>query len=192
MEDKNVFNLIVSGVGGQGVFSLTKVLWNICNKSGIKCQGSVFKGGAQRMGTIYSCLRIFNSGIEDYSSYSVQVFKGELDLIIGLEPWETLRYQEYFNKNTRIIMNESIYPLFMDRYKEFSVKDPVKSIHDMGLFTISRNYTGEAIAKFKSKKMTNFLIGQECIDQGFLPFNTQIYLEAFSEVLRLPKELLTI
>ncbi len=192
MEDKNTFNLIISGVGGQGVFSLTKVIWNICNLTGIKCQGSVFKGGAQRMGTIYSCLRIFNSDVEDYSSYSVQVFKGELDLIIGLEPWETLRYQDYFNKNTKIIMNEPIYPLFMDRYKEFSVKDPVKAVHDMGLFTISRDFTKDAIARFNSKKMTNYLIGHECMVQGLLPFGTHNYLKTFSEVLSLPKELLTI
>ena len=89
-------------------------------------------------------------------------------------------------------MNESIYPLFMDRYKEFSVKNPVRAIHNMGLFTISRDYTQEAIAKFNSKKMTNFLIGHECMANGLLPFSKQNYLETFSKVLSLPKELLTI
>lgn len=187
--NKEVFNIIISGVGGQGVFSLTKVLWKLCENAGIKCQGSVFKGGAQRMGTIHSTIRLFYNNSEKYANYSVQILKGELDLIIGMEPWETLRYHKYFNKDTKIIMNKSIYPLFIDRYKDFSIKDPIEAIRNMGLYTISKDYSQEAIEKYGTKKMTNFLLGIELVKLGMFKFSNQDFLNTFSEIVDLPEDL---
>jgi len=64
------FNLIIAGVGGQGVYGLNRVLWRLCESAGLHCQGSVFKGGAQRQGGIHAVLRIFQASERDYANYS--------------------------------------------------------------------------------------------------------------------------
>ena len=44
------FNLVIAGVGGQGVATLAKVFWLLASRSDLHCQGSMVKGGAQRLG----------------------------------------------------------------------------------------------------------------------------------------------
>src|ERR1017187_2708718 len=109
------YNIIIAGVGGQGVNTLTRIVCDICEQKGMKCQSSMFKGGAQRLGSIHSELRIFSDGNPYYNFYSSQIKIGDLDLLIGLEPWETLRYSHYFNQKTSIFMNTRISPLFFGR-----------------------------------------------------------------------------
>ena len=173
------YNLIISGVGGQGVLSITKVVWKLCENYGIKSQGSVFKGGAQRLGTIHSALLLFLTEYPDYSMYSAQIPKQELDMIIGLEPWETLRYHAYFNKNTKIFMNTHIYPLLTERYKKSPIDNPVEAIRALELPTIAVDYTAKSIKEFKTKAMVNYLIGLDAIIGNNLPFRHEDYVAAF-------------
>ena len=175
------YNIIVSGVGGQGVLSITRVIWKLCQMYGIRCQGSVFKGGAQRLGSIHSVLRLFLTKYSDYSMYSVQIPKQELDMIVGLEPWETLRYNNLFNKNTRIFMNTHIYPLLTDRFRKRSIEDPVETIRAFKLPIVAVDYTTKAINEFKTKAMTNYLVGLDAITGDNLPFHHDDYVTAFIE-----------
>lgn len=175
------YNIIISGVGGQGIFSITRVIFKLCEKYGIKCQGSVFKGGAQRLGSVHSTLRLFLSECPDYFMYSSQIPEQELDLIIGLEPWETLRYASYFNKDTKVFVNTDVHPLFMERYRKIHVEDPVKTIIALGLSTTAFDYTEKALQDFKNKAMANYLIGFDSVTGHDLPFCKKDYVLSFIE-----------
>ena len=170
MSEPKTFNLIISGIGGQGVFTLTKVIWSLCDTYNYKCQGATFKGGAQRLGSVHSELRILFHPVHPDAFYSNQIVKGSLDLILGLEPWETLRYQDYFNKRTRIIMNTLISPLYIERYRTEKLSDPVSEIKKISGTAICKNFSDIALTQCGDIKMTNFVLLMESVCENFLPF----------------------
>ncbi len=183
------FNMIISGVGGQGVFTLTKVIWELCKREGYHYQGSTFKGGAQRLGSIHTELRIFFNSAQDYAQYSSQIPLAELDLMIGLEPWETLRYYEYFGERTRIFVNTSPVPLFLERYQTFKIKDPVAKLKELG-FVVAKDYTELAQRKFHTKKMLNYVIGLDAFTESIFSFNKETFVNIFKNQVKLDKEVL--
>ncbi len=96
--DRNA-NIIVAGVGGQGVITITLILANAAMKENLKVIVSEIHGMAQRGGSVISHVRI---GSEIYSP---TVANGTANMILGLEPSEVLRTLRYINKYTRIVMN---------------------------------------------------------------------------------------
>lgn len=180
--------MIIAGVGGQGIYSLTKVFWKLCEMYDLKNQGSIFKGGAQTLGSIHSEIRLFVEADPHYSYYSPEIPRGELDLMLGLEPWETLRYSSYFNQNTKIIMNREVVGLYMERYRSFEIEDPVKEVESLGLETIVKDYTRIAIEAFGNKKMVNYLTAADALGSGFLPFRQEDIIEAFVETVNITPE----
>ncbi|MCF7886553.1 MAG: indolepyruvate oxidoreductase subunit beta [Candidatus Marinimicrobia bacterium] len=78
-------NIYISGVGGQGIGLLSKVLAQACLKAKYDIKSVDTHGLAQRGGTVVSQIRIG----EDI--YSPLIPKGEADIVIGLERLEALR-----------------------------------------------------------------------------------------------------
>jgi Pyruvate/2-oxoacid:ferredoxin oxidoreductase gamma subunit len=173
------YNIIVSGLGGQGVVSLTNTLWKLCELQGWPCQGSVFKGGAQQHGSVVAFLRIFSDHNPDYFRYSPQVPDGELDLIFGLEPWETLRQSRYFGPRTNIVMNTRMAPLLVERYQGRSRLDPVSEIRRLGCPSLCEDFTERAVARFGDAKMTNYTLANEGIAAKLVDFEGEHFLRAY-------------
>jgi len=179
MNHINSFNIIIAGTGGQGVNTLTDIFWKLCEYSGYYCTGAVFKGGAQRMGTVYSEIRIFFTPTDDAIMYSSEISPGCGNLIIGMEPWETLRYKKYINSKTVVIVNSSIEPFYLEREEDFKLEDPVKALDSLDCKIEIKNYTNEADKIFKNKKMVNYLIGIKAIKTGVLPFTIDSFNTMF-------------
>ena len=166
-----IYNIIIAGTGGQGVFTLSNVLRSLCAKSGYQCQGATFKGGAQRLGSIHSELRIIFKSDSNKSIFSSQIAKGSLNLLIGLEPWETLRFIAYCNQNTKVISNLHKQPLYIERYNSSGIIDPVlelqKNFKNLDLVDFSLSLK----ANYGNEKKVNYLILKQIIDNGILPFD---------------------
>lgn len=92
-------NIIVAGVGGQGVITITSILANAAMKEKLEVVASEIHGMAQRGGSVVSHVRM------GWEIYSPTVADGTADLILGLEPAEVLRTFRYVNENTKVIMN---------------------------------------------------------------------------------------
>jgi len=94
MKDKT--NIVLTGVGGQGIITAA----NILGKAAIKAKLNVFvsevHGMAQRGGSVNCDVRIGNVT-------GPLVASGTADAIISTEPIEALRYIRFSNKNTKII-----------------------------------------------------------------------------------------
>ncbi len=179
MNTENTINIIISGIGGQGVFSLTKVIWNLCAKYDFKCQGSTFKGGAQKAGSIHSEMRIFFNKNQACQNYSNQIRKGTLDLIIGLEPWETLRYADYFNKNTKVLVNSVEEPLYVERFLKEKSDNPILELKKILTKIIEFDFSKEAIKEYDDIRMVNYLMLMKAIQVGYLPFKEEDATEEF-------------
>jgi len=95
-------NLIISGVGGQGILSISYVIVSSATKMGLNSKQSEVHGMSQRGGPVYSFLRISSSEI-----YSDLIPKGECDIIISLEPMEALRYINYLKPDGLLITDKT-------------------------------------------------------------------------------------
>ncbi|MDX2438395.1 MAG: 2-oxoacid:acceptor oxidoreductase family protein, partial [Acidobacteriota bacterium] len=80
-------NIILAGVGGQGILSIAFVIDNAALDSGFHFKQAEVHGMAQRGGAVQSHLRYGDSEI-----YSDIVPTGRADLILSVEPLEVLRY----------------------------------------------------------------------------------------------------
>lgn len=95
----SVFNIIIAGVGGQGVLLTSKIIAETALEQGFDVKQSEVHGMAQRGGSVISHVR-FGEKV-----YSPIVSEGEADLFIGFEPLETARYIHYLKKDGVVVYN---------------------------------------------------------------------------------------
>ncbi|MGL5563137.1 MAG: indolepyruvate oxidoreductase subunit beta [Tannerellaceae bacterium] len=93
-------DIILSGVGGQGILSIAAVIGKAAIKNDLHMKQAEVHGMSQRGGDVQSNLRISDNPIA-----SDLIPKGAADLIISLEPMEALRYLPYLKKDGWIVSN---------------------------------------------------------------------------------------
>jgi len=85
-------NIILAGVGGQGILSIAFVIDNAALDAGLHFKQAEVHGMAQRGGAVQSNLRYGDSEI-----WSDIIPTGKADLVLSVEPLEVLRYQHYLS-----------------------------------------------------------------------------------------------
>lgn len=157
-------NLIVAGIGGQGVNVLTKVLAEVLIESGFDCQFTVHKGGAQSLGTVYGEMRITQGGLPILGA---GIPKGRLDYLIALDPWEALRHLPLAHARTQVWIETELQPIFNDRRSDARSAatrvDPIKQLNELPLSIQWRHYRREARDHNGGVKMANYLAGLDCL-----------------------------
>jgi len=93
-------DIILSGVGGQGILSIAAVIGEAALNEGLFMKQAEVHGMSQRGGDVQSNLRISDKPIA-----SDLIPKGCADLIISLEPMESLRYLPYLKENGWLVTN---------------------------------------------------------------------------------------
>jgi indolepyruvate ferredoxin oxidoreductase beta subunit len=119
------FNVVVSGIGGQGVLTIADAIVEAAMKNGYDVKGSELHGLAMRFGHLESHIRF---GKEIHSSI---VEEAGADLIIALERLEALRALYYANKKTIIIFDSTAavpVQLHLDKIKYPEVEEVVKNL----------------------------------------------------------------
>ena len=93
-------DIILAGVGGQGILSIATVIGSAALEQGLYLKQAEVHGMSQRGGDVQSNLRLSSAPI-----YSDLIPKGGADLIVSLEPMEALRYVPYLAPDGWIITN---------------------------------------------------------------------------------------
>jgi len=164
-------NLIIAGIGGQGINSLARVLAEFLFQSGYFCQFTVHKGGAQSLGSVYAEIRISDQKL---SILGQGIPQGELDLLMALEPWEALRHVSLSHAKTQLWVETEEMPLFIERSNERVIDPPRKQLDALLLNIQWRAYQQIAQQKSGSKKMANYYIGLDCISALGASLNVSI------------------
>jgi indolepyruvate ferredoxin oxidoreductase, beta subunit len=105
------YDVILAGVGGQGVLSLAAIIASSAMEEGLSVKQAEVHGMAQRGGAVQSHLRLASGPIA-----SDLVPKGTASMILSMEPLESLRYLEYLSATgtlvtaTHPVENISDYP----------------------------------------------------------------------------------
>ena len=124
-------DIILSGVGGQGILSIAAVIGEAALKEGLYMKQAEVHGMSQRGGDVQSNLRLSDQPIA-----SDLIPKGHADLMISLEPMESLRYLPYLKEdgwlvtNSQPFVNIPNYP-DMEKVNEELDKLPHKVILDV-------------------------------------------------------------
>jgi indolepyruvate ferredoxin oxidoreductase, beta subunit len=92
-------NILLAGVGGQGIVSASDILADMALARGYDVKKSEIHGMSQRGGVVSSFVR-FGDEIS-----SPIPFKEEIDYIVSFEEMESLRWPDYINENTKVIVN---------------------------------------------------------------------------------------
>lgn len=93
-------DIILAGVGGQGILSIATVIGSAALEQGLYLKQAEVHGMSQRGGDVQSNLRLSSNPI-----YSDLIPRGGADLIVSLEPMEALRYLPYLSGEGWIITN---------------------------------------------------------------------------------------
>ena len=91
-------NILIAGVGGQGILSVAYVICSAALDEGLNFKQAEVHGMAQRGGAVQSNLRISSEPI-----HSDLIAKGTCDLLLSVEPLEALRYIEYLSPSGTIV-----------------------------------------------------------------------------------------
>ena len=108
-------DIILSGVGGQGILSIATVIGWAALEENLHLKQAEVHGMSQRGGDVQSNLRLSSEPI-----FSDLIPKGECDLILSLEPMEALRYLPWLSRagwivtNTTPFVNIPNYPAIED------------------------------------------------------------------------------
>jgi indolepyruvate ferredoxin oxidoreductase beta subunit len=91
-------DIILAGVGGQGILSIAAVIGMAAVESGLYLKQAEVHGMSQRGGAVQSHLRISDSPIA-----SDLIPEGSCDMILSVEPMEALRYLPFLAKDGWVV-----------------------------------------------------------------------------------------
>lgn len=105
---KDPYNIIITGVGGQGNVLASRLLGGMLAEKGFLVTIGETFGASQRGGSVMSHLRISGKTVG-----SPQIPRGKADVIVSLEPAEAIRVLAgYGNQDTVLLTNtHPIYPV---------------------------------------------------------------------------------
>lgn len=94
------FNMILAGVGGQGILSIAQAISIAAMRRGWNVKQSEVHGMSQRGGAVQAHLRI-----ADHELFSDLIPLGGADMVLAAEPLEMLRYVQFLAEHGNLVSN---------------------------------------------------------------------------------------
>jgi indolepyruvate ferredoxin oxidoreductase beta subunit len=101
---KQMTDIVICGVGGQGIILASNVLCHTAFLEGYDVKKSEVHGMAQRGGSVITHVRIGDK------VYSPLIEQGNSDILLAFEKLEAMRYIHYLKKNGTAIVNDRKIP----------------------------------------------------------------------------------
>lgn len=172
-------NIILSGVGGQGLVLTTNMICEVAFRAGYDVKSNDVVGLSQRGGKVWGSVKIGET------VHSPNIEKGKADILLALEPLEGLRWQDYLKKNGTIIVNTSeVYPVF-------AIAEQAPYPHDfLNQFRKDVNIVAEDVLKISQEIGTSKIVN--VVMMGMLAKYMDIPMDIWEEVIseKVPKAFL--
>lgn len=153
-------DIILAGVGGQGILSIATVIGRAAVANGMYLKQAEVHGMSQRGGDVQSHLRISTEPI-----CSDLIPEGKADLIISVEPMESLRYLPMLNADGWIITNNVPFKNVPNYPSDADLEKAMKSVKNMIAFN------ADQLAKeIGSPRSANMVILGAAADKLGLPY----------------------
>jgi indolepyruvate ferredoxin oxidoreductase beta subunit len=116
-------DIILAGVGGQGIISIAYVIASAALEEGLEVKQAEVHGMSQRGGAVQSHLRLSRDRI-----WSDLIPQGEADLVLSVEPLEALRYLDYLRPDGTVIASRTPFVNIKDYPNLDSVLGKIREI----------------------------------------------------------------
>jgi len=116
-------NVILAGVGGQGLLSIAAVLGEAARREGLNLKQAEVHGMAQRGGVVQSHVRFGPGPI-----HSDLIREGTADLILSLEPMEALRYLPFLAQDGAMVTNSEPFENIPDYPELDSIHEEIRGL----------------------------------------------------------------
>lgn len=130
-------DIILCGVGGQGILSVATIIGEAATKAGANLKQAEVHGMSQRGGDVQSNLRLSTEAI-----YSDLIPKGGCDIIISMEPMEALRYLPYLSKDGAIVTSNKPFvniPNYPDEEKLFAELSALPKVVQLDIEQVAKD-----------------------------------------------------
>lgn len=172
---KGKINIVLTGVGGQGVITAANILGKAAVKAGMDVFVSEVHGMAQRGGSVNCTVRMGNVS-------GPLVASGTADVIVSTEPIEALRYIYYSNKKTKIITDTNPVVPFTVSVGNEEYPDIDKVFKELETYGKLYKFDAVKLAKEAGALITkNIVMLGALAGSGVLPFDTKILLDTILE-----------
>lgn len=130
-------DIILCGVGGQGILSIATIIGEAATKAGLNLKQAEVHGMSQRGGDVQSHLRLSTDTI-----YSDLIAQGSADMIISMEPMESLRYLPYLAKDGKVVTGSKPFvniPNYPEMEKIQEELDKLPSVDIMDIDAVAKD-----------------------------------------------------
>ena len=130
-------DIILCGVGGQGILSIATIIGEAATKAGLHLKQAEVHGMSQRGGDVQSNLRLSTAPI-----YSDLIPMGGTDVVISMEPMESLRYLPYLSKRGTIVTSSKPFiniPNYPDEAALNAELDALPSVVKLDIESIAKD-----------------------------------------------------
>ena len=170
MTDKNQFNILIVGVGGQGVLLASELISEAAIRHGLDVKKSEVHGMSQRGGVVTSHVKI------GPKVYSPTIEYGQADVLISFEKAEGLRALDWMKKDgVAIISTTTLVPAIVTSSRKFTY--PENAIEQAGAKAANvRAVEGDKIAgELGNPRLVNtILLG---VLSNHLPIEDKLWTE---------------
>ncbi len=128
-------DIILCGVGGQGILSIATIIGEAATKAGINLKQAEVHGMSQRGGDVQSNLRLSTEPI-----WSDLIPQGGADVVISMEPMESLRYLSYLSPKGTIVTSSKPFvniPNYPDEVALNTELDALPSVKKLDIETVA-------------------------------------------------------
>jgi len=178
---KDPYNVIITGVGGQGNVLASRLLGNMLVNNGYFVTIGETFGASQRGGSVMSHLRISKKSV-----WSPLIPKGMADMVVSLEPIESIKVMaNYGNDKVKIISNtRPIYPVQVIAGElEYPAREDIKTtIGELTSDFTLIDATDEAI-KLGNPILGNIMMIGAVAGTGILPFDKKDFEKVITNFL---------
>ncbi|MBN2683276.1 MAG: indolepyruvate oxidoreductase subunit beta [Bacteroidales bacterium] len=160
-------DIILAGVGGQGILSIAASLGMAALANDLQIKQAEVHGMSQRGGAVQSHMRISDKEIA-----SDLIAKGGADLILSVEPMESLRYLPYLHETGWLVTNITPF-VNINNYPEIdAVMTEIKKIRNH--IAINADAIAEEIGSKRSSNIVMLGAASPFIDIPFEKFEIGI------------------
>ena len=168
------FNIVIVGVGGQGLITLAMIIAESAMKSGFDIKTSELHGLSQREGSVKVEVRF---GSKVWSPLAPQ---GKADLVLALESQEALAGAYFADKNTSFLINQKQVPTLEKSISEKEILDNLKKI-SKNIELIPASKTCEK--KFGSEAPAGIYLLGRALAKKLLPLSEKSIISAIKKIL---------
>lgn len=129
-------DIILCGVGGQGILSIATILGQAATAAGINLKQAEVHGMSQRGGDVQSNLRLSTDPI-----WSDLIPLGKTDVVISMEPMEALRYLPYLAADGTVVTSSKPFvniPDYPDEQALSAELDALPSVVKLDIETVAK------------------------------------------------------